>query len=841
MIALKYLYSNIDCLKQNLIDDKFSLDHRCIVEIYTSVLTMDEAVSVAIAIKSLLPNADIFGTSACCIVFNGTGYESETLIIIKKYNTSTSFVHTFQWTNKNAEELVDDVLEATKNSNAKLFNIVFAENCGLLDAFTTDFNTKNNDIKLFGGVAGNIVSQSDMGYVFTDQGIIEQGLIINAICGDNIFVHCSVNIACEAISPVYTVTKTEGNLLLEIEGSPAGDWIHKRVGIYNEDGSIQQDISTENDPFYRLQMVFEEHHHTGRFLNLNRNTGDLSGYFSPPPVGTKFRIGYTAPTKCVQRCFEICNDLATVPVEDMFFYSCVFRKNYHGNTSDWEITPFKNEHLCGAFMMGEIGYIDTENEFLNGSFVLTAVAEKERYIIPDLSVFENLHKIDDENAELLRFVMAKQTETISSENQLLMKNLLSQQHAIQEHLYIDPNTNINNLLKYRDDHKEKNFDKLCAIYIQNMDNLLDYMGHDGYYNQVRIQINLISDCIKGLTGGKTLALYMINHNTFSVVATDAITDTIFLEITKELYENFQFTKISNTAMPLTCKFITVLHQTDLIGAALSAINANINSQEQYILYDKDSPQKATSYREHKILSALSYALEHDGVVPYYQGIYDNKLGCINKYESLMRIIDEDGTVYTPYHFMDLAKKYHIYSRISERMIERVFQDFEHKKESVSINLSAYDISTKSFRTKLYARLATLKDPSIFIFEILEDEEFRDLTLLKKFITRVRTFGVKIAIDDFGSGYSNLLEIAKIAPDYIKVDGSIIKEVPYDDHHKLILDTIIYLSEKINTELIAEFVENRGIAEHIAKKNIAYSQGYYFAMPIPFHELTALNE
>ena len=133
----------------------------------------------------------------------------------------------------------------------------------------------------------------------------------------------------------------------------------------------------------------------------------------------------------------------------------------------------------------------------------------------------------------------------------------------------------------------------------------------------------------------------------------------------------------------------------------------------------------------------------------------------------MRIIDIDGTVYYPMQFMDTAKKFHIYTLLSRDMLKQVFTLFKGRREAVSFNFSAYDINSEEMQSIIFELLEEIGDASNFILEILEDEQFKDLDKLSHFIEKLRLHGIKVAIDDFGSGYSNFLEIMEIKPDFIK--------------------------------------------------------------------------
>ena len=125
-------------------------------------------------------------------------------------------------------------------------------------------------------------------------------------------------------------------------------------------------------------------------------------------------------------------------------------------------------------------------------------------------------------------------------------------------------------------------------------------------------------------------------------------------------------------------------------------------------------------------------------------------------------------------------------------------------------------------------------PENLIFEILENEDVDDYEAMVRFVDKVHRLGGKISIDDFGSGYSNLQHIAKIHSDYIKIDGSIIRNCCTDPESERLVAMIASwknLSTR-SVNIVAEYVENREIQELLEKLGIDFSQGFLFSRPSP---------
>ena len=117
-----------------------------------------------------------------------------------------------------------------------------------------------------------------------------------------------------------------------------------------------------------------------------------------------------------------------------------------------------------------------------------------------------------------------------------------------------------------------------------------------------------------------------------------------------------------------------------------------------------------------------------------------------------------------------------------------------------------------------------------MIELLEDEAFKDFEVIKAFITKVKSMGVKIAIDDFGSGYSNFERLLDYQPDILKIDASLVKNIATSSFSLSTVKTMVLFAKEQQMEVIAEYVENEEIYDILCSLDVDYSQGYYFGKP-----------
>ena len=232
------------------------------------------------------------------------------------------------------------------------------------------------------------------------------------------------------------------------------------------------------------------------------------------------------------------------------------------------------------------------------------------------------------------------------------------------------------------------------------------------------------------------------------------------------------------------------------------------------------------------ISMIKSAINNYRIISYFQPIINNKTQKVEKYESLVRLIDGEDKVLSPYFFLETAKKGKYYSQITDIVLENSFGVLNKTDKDISINLSALDIEKKTTREKIFSLLKReSQNANRIVFELLEDEAVKNFKTIADFIDDVKKMGVKIAIDDFGSGYSNFERLMDYRPDILKVDGSLIKHIETNSYSLSVVKTIIAFAKEQNIKTVAEFVENRVIYEILNDLGVDYSQGYYFGKPM----------
>lgn len=231
------------------------------------------------------------------------------------------------------------------------------------------------------------------------------------------------------------------------------------------------------------------------------------------------------------------------------------------------------------------------------------------------------------------------------------------------------------------------------------------------------------------------------------------------------------------------------------------------------------------------IKRIKRAIEQNRFIPYYQPIQNNTTGKIVKYEALVRMIDEEGNTISPFFFLEIAKKAKLYSKITQAVIDTTLETFRDRPEyECSINLSTEDIVDQEMRSYIYNKLGSYPYPERIIFEITESEEIKDFEIVNRFIKKIRSYGTQVSIDDFGTGYANFSYILDLDIDYIKIDGSLIKNIDHDTESRIITEAIIAFSKKLGTQTIVEYVHNQAVYDTVMSLGADYSQGYFIGEP-----------
>lgn len=293
-----------------------------------------------------------------------------------------------------------------------------------------------------------------------------------------------------------------------------------------------------------------------------------------------------------------------------------------------------------------------------------------------------------------------------------------------------------------------------------------------------------------------------------------------------IYEHNLDIKINlNMTIGISLEKFNVLETADM------ALRRAKENKEHYLVYTFEHSYKKVYENDINWIHRIDIAIKANNIVPFFQPIVDKEKNIV-KYECLMRL-REENEFYSPFFFLDTAKKNKTYKKLTVIMLDKIFNIMQkYTSYDFSINLSHIDITDKEIVNYLISNLVNKNLGSRIIFEILEDEGLEDKEQFNYFVTTAKEIGAKIAIDDFGTGYSNFNYLLELKPDIIKIDGSLIENIHKDTNAYAITEAIISFSKRLDIETITEYVHSQEVYETLKTLDVDNFQGYYFGEPIP---------
>ncbi len=830
MITYKTLYKDSAHLLEFIEDYEFSAELTWLVRIYAP--TTDKAVCKKIAqtIKTSLEDATIIGCTVGGVIFDGTIYDDNILILFNGFEKAAVGRSTISINGLNDEEIAQKIVESATGLSSALGIIHIGANSIYTERVMRRISKSLSNITFIGGVAGCPDEHgNDNSLVFDENGVHENSICITYISTDYVLAYTNAVVGHRPISRVHTITKIVGNYIEEIDNTPATNWLASKIGTDKIVGNKSLDAPTTNDILLKMPFVLEGDDGASRFFEFDEKQNKLIQHHSQTEEGMRFRIGYISPVKSVEEWQEICYDLQNTPVEEMFCYSCFFRKLFTNNLSKWELKPFEGHGVCGAFMFGEISTKNEKTHLYNGTCTMFTMAENATYINPNINAYDRVKELEEANLEISQ-TLNSLLDTIGAQggSSLLKVAIKSEADGMARMKSLD-----GNMSAFLKQQLGRDNTKLCLVLV-DANKSLSEMEIYGYVTQLMCNVRAYvdenaSDVVFKFYNFGSRAFFFVNENSVSEAKFIACVKNIFIHFKNDNNTNLKI----NFAITLKGKNPRELQK-------YIEVNDNESITELFDC-DKDTAPENSLHREFEIVKIIKHAIENNGVVPYFQGIYDSSKNRFFAYESLIRIQTQDGEILTPGMFLDIAKKHNLYLELSKTMIFKVLDLFKNRTEIITMNLSSLDINSDEFRKAIFERLEKMKNPGHFIFELVETEQFARQENLRVFIRTLRQYGCKIAIDDFGSGYSNFIEIGNLEIDYIKINGSLTELLDTDVSYNQILESIFFLSKKMQVELIAECVETTAMQKTLVHSGVRYSQGYLFSKPMPIEKFYVVAE
>ena len=241
----------------------------------------------------------------------------------------------------------------------------------------------------------------------------------------------------------------------------------------------------------------------------------------------------------------------------------------------------------------------------------------------------------------------------------------------------------------------------------------------------------------------------------------------------------------------------------------------------------------------EIERALIPAIKNGNFVLYYQPVFDKSKGHIISAEALVRWEHAEKGLIRPDVFISIAEKSSLILDLGKWVIRQACEDLANWKKSgcelhhISVNVSARQLNNDQFPAFIAETLEEYQLlPGNLVLEVTETAIMDNYETGKQVIDRLRKMGIKISIDDFGTGFASLSYLKLLPADYLKIDQIFVKGLPEDIHDGALIESLATLGKTFDLTLIAEGVETAEQADYLFAKGVDYLQGYYYSKPLP---------
>jgi len=453
-----------------------------------------------------------------------------------------------------------------------------------------------------------------------------------------------------------------------------------------------------------------------------------------------------------------------------------------------------------------------------------------RYLVSPIQKFINTADAIKKSSDITQRV---EVDNNINEIQSMQKMFNGMLDSIEYQFYYDPLTKLKNRKSLQLD-LAKNHNLLLMII--NVDKFQQINNLYGDTIGDKILLEFKEKLLDFLP--KDATLYKLHADEFGIISHNDKDLKAFEEVASHIIstlDKYEF-KIENNQKIFINLTIGIAFGSDLLlQNADMALKLAKKDKKHFLTYSNDMISLNEYENRLSWTNRINEAITNDDIIPLFQPIIDCNTNEIIKYEALMRIKDNNNGFIVPSHFLNISKENKLYFKLTLIMLEKTFNRCKESNLKFSINLNKEDMTNEKIVNYILNQFKNHNFGHNISFEILESEGIEDFKEVAQFIKQVKEYGATISIDDFGTGYSNFEYLMNLDFDYLKIDGSMIRNIDKDEKSQIVTKTIVDFAHRIGVKTIAEFVSNKNIYDKVKEMNIDYVQGYYLGEPSLFIE------
>ncbi|KJY81629.1 diguanylate cyclase [Vibrio galatheae] len=556
----------------------------------------------------------------------------------------------------------------------------------------------------------------------------------------------------------------------------------------------------------------------------------------PFQIGDEVRICYNHPSLTLEQVRHDVTGLAQHNPESIFIYNCESRLEFIEGVNEIELFD-EFDSCCGSYCFGEL-YRGDRQQALHHS--MTYVAYSEDSSRQPIRLSEKAEFPVSPLFHLISYTIDNLNET-----QRGMEQKLAQQTEKMINSYrVDKHTGLKNRIALQERLKTIKVDEhVVTLKLSNFHQINEKYGYQVADELIRdISDYLVHHFVELRWVSQTEPLYYISTAEWAFVFCSELPSHTIQQELSQLSDTIEHINFEPYGLP-EVDYLSVsicggiASQRDFSQVSgdellLKSIDARRigKARNTHLFNAKDCAVSAIEQQDKlDLMGIVSRAILNKRIITYSQPIFAAHTREQVSQECLVRIEDE-GEIISPGRFLPIIEGTHLYTRLSRHMFESTIGYMSDKQAPFSINLSPQDMLSDKTLYLLEQAVAKMNDPFRLGIEVLESERLKDFGRMAEICRHFKQMGVRLLVDDFGSGYSNIDEIIRLEPDVIKLDGSLIKTIDRDPKQRQITGQLVKLCQVLNAKTVAEFVHNQEVCNIAESLGIDYLQGFYLAEP-----------
>ncbi len=374
-----------------------------------------------------------------------------------------------------------------------------------------------------------------------------------------------------------------------------------------------------------------------------------------------------------------------------------------------------------------------------------------------------------------------------------------------------------------------------ALLIVSINNLAMIIGTYGHNDAERVMYHLC-EAIAGKIGENSI-VERINRDQIGIIIFSCDRsgmDTYATNIHNLVQDYGTMSAIGS--LHVTCSIGAVgfpagaENATEAVDKAYIALRGTYGNA--YCTYDDTHDENMQFRQQMGLANYLRRAISDNRLRLAYQPVIDAKNGSVSHYEALLRVISKEGKISSAGSLIPVAERMGLIDMIDQMVFDMVVKELS-MAPNVTLAFNVSNMTTNNHQWLKYASNVLHDHPDIarrIIVEITETAAQHDLRSTAYFVSSLQAQGCKVALDDFGSGYTSFRQLKALDVDMVKIDGAFVKDITESTDSRFFVKTLLDFTHAFGLISVAEYIERGDTAKMLMEMGIDYMQGYYFGKP-----------